>query len=206
MVGEEVNQCPQCGLTLYREVSQCPRCFAPIQPADSLPPMVERIYEPGPGEKAPKERKNTRRTFAIIFVLIIVTIIVLALAFNFLIPRMDIKIFTAYTESSGLAINLDFKVKNEGTLGIQHYSMNVTVYNSSGGVVAKKDYYSSDIDPKSTEKFDNIHFFGDQYEQYKITLDIDFESEGKNYEKTFNHKVSEAMRLRWEDSFMEWGG
>ena len=206
MVGEEVNQCPECGLTLYREVSQCPRCFATIQSMDSLPPMVEQVYEPGPGEKAPKERKNTRRTFALIFVLIIVAIIVFALAFNFLIPRTDIKVITAYRESSGLAINFDFKVKNEGTLGIQHYSMNVTVYNSSGGVVVKKDYYVSDIDPHTAAKFDNINFFGDQYEIYKITLEIDFESEGKMYEKTYNHKVSEAMQLRWEDSFVEWGG
>jgi hypothetical protein len=84
--------------------------------------------------------------------------------------------------------------------------MNVTVYNSSGGVVAKKDYYVSDIDPHTAAKFDNINFFGDQYEKYKITLEIDFESEGKMYETTFNHQVSDAMQLRWEDSFVEWGG
>jgi hypothetical protein len=206
MEGGEVNRCPECGLTLYREVAQCPRCFATIQPSDSLPPMVERIYEPGPEEKAPKEGKNPRRTFTIIFVLIVVAIIVIALAFNFLIPRMDLKIITAYRESSGLSINVDFKIRNEGTLGIQHYSMNVTVFNSSGGVVAEKDYYVSDVDPKTTEKFDNINFFGDQYEKYKITMEIEFESEGKNYDKTFDHTVSEAMQIQWEDSFLEWGG
>jgi hypothetical protein len=168
--------------------------------------MVEQVYEPGPGEKAPKERKNARQTFVIIFVLAIVAIIVIGIAFNFIIPRMDIKVLTAYRESSGLSINLDFKVKNQGTLGIQHYSMNVTVYNSSGGVVARKDYYISDIDPHTDATFDNLHFFGDQYEKYKVTMEIDFESDGKGFEKTFDHTVTEAMQINWEDSFVEWGG
>jgi hypothetical protein len=84
--------------------------------------------------------------------------------------------------------------------------MNVTVYNSTGGIVAKKDYYVSDVDPHTAEKFDNIHFFGDQFEHYKITIEMEFESEGKGYEKTFDHKVSNAMQYRWEDTFSQWGG
>jgi hypothetical protein len=206
MMGEETRSCPQCGLTLYREVDQCPRCFAPITSYGEEAPIVERIYEPGPGEKPPKEKKNVRRTFVVIFVLIVVAIIVIAMAFSYLIPRIEVKLISDYRESSGLSINMDFKVKNEGTLGIQHYSMNVTVTNSSGGVVAKKDYYVSDVDPKTSEQFDNIHFFGDQFEPYKITIEVEFESEGKNYGKTYEHKVSEAMQYRWEDTFSQWGG
>ena len=128
-----------------------PRCFAPIGTEAAPMPIVERIYEPGPGEKPPKEKKDVRRVFAVIFVLIVVVIIVIAIAFNYLIPRIEVKLISDYRESSGLSINVDFKVKNEGTLGIQHYSMNVTVFNSSGGVVAEKDYYVSDVDPHTTE-------------------------------------------------------
>jgi hypothetical protein len=206
MMGKETSNCPECGLTLYRQVDQCPRCFAPISPMGEETPIVERIYEPGPGEKPPKEKKNVRRVFAVIFVLIIVVIIVFAIAFNYLIPRIELKLISDYKESSGLSINMDFKVKNEGTLGIQHYSMNVTIFDESGGVVAEKDYYVSDVDPHTQEKFDNIHFFGDQFEHYKITIEVEFESEGKGYDMNHEHKVKEAMQYRWEDTFSQWGG
>jgi hypothetical protein len=206
MMGDETRRCPECGLTLFRDVDQCPRCFAHITSYGEEAPIIERIYEPGPGEKPPKEKKNVRRIFTVIFVLIIVVLIVIALAFSYLIPRIEITLISDYRESTGLSINMDFKLKNEGTLGIQHYSMNVTIYNSSGGVVAEKDYYISDVDPHTTEKFDNIHFFGDQYEHYKITIEVEFESEGKGYDKTYEHKVSDAMQYRWEDTFSQWGG
>jgi len=78
MIGDEGTfRCPECGLTLYQPVSQCPRCLLQITPIPipaSQPPMVERVYMPGLGERHPKEKKNVRRLFLIIFVIAIVYI------------------------------------------------------------------------------------------------------------------------------------
>jgi hypothetical protein len=206
MMGDGNLRCPECGLILYREVSQCPRCLATITPVPSMPPMVQKVYEPAPSEKAPKEKKDTRRTFKIIFVLAVIAIVVFALMYNFLIPRLELNVITAYAEGTGLVINIDSKVKNEGTLGVTHFSMNITVLNSSNYVVAKQDYYLADLGAHSAHSFDNIHFFGDQYEPYHITINIDFESEGGHYTENYEHTVTESIQQRWEDKFSQFGG
>jgi hypothetical protein len=210
MLGDEVTyRCPECGLTLYQPVSQCPRCLlliTPIPIPPSQPPMVESVYMPGLGERHPKEKKNLRRLFLIIFVIAIVACLIIVLSYNFIIPRLEFDVVTEYRESSGLSINVDSKIVNEGTLDIKHFVMNITVLNSSQGVVARVEHNASSIDSHSTEKFDNIHFFGDQYENYEIVIHIEFESSGKGYSKEYNHGVGKYMRVRWEDTYMKWGG
>jgi uncharacterized membrane protein YvbJ len=206
MMGNEMR-CPECGLILYKEVSQCPRCFAPITPQSASPsPVVERVYEDDVVQKTPKERKNVRRIFIVLLVIVTVICVILALSFYYIIPRLELDVITQYKESSGLSNNVDFKVKNEGTLNVQHFTMNITVLNSTEGIVAEEDYYVSDIDAHTSQKFNNTHFFGDQYENYEITLNVQFESEGKTYTETYTHKVGESMQIRWEDKFMQWGG
>lgn len=211
MINDEgLRHCPECGLTLYHDVSECPRCFAlikqisPETPTES--PMVERVYVPEIAEKTPKERKDIKRIALIIFILIVVACLVIVIAYNFLIPRIELNVVTVYRESSGLAINVDSKVKNEGTLSIQHFTMNITVLNSSNGVVAKGDFYLADLEAHSSHSFDNVYFFGDQYEPYHIQIKINFESSGKGYSEVFDHTVKEYMHIRYEDKFMRWGG
>ena len=208
MIGNEGHtRCPECGLIIYKDVSECPRCFALIKPMPSKPsPTVEKVYTEEISESPPKEGKDVRRIATIIIVIIIVASVVIALSYYFLIPRIELKIITVYRESSGLAINVDSKLKNEGTLNIQNFLMNITVLNSSDGVVVKGNYNLSDLDAHSSHKFDNIYFFGDQYDKYHITIAISFESSGKVYSKNFSHTVKEYMQVRFEDTYMKWGG
>ncbi len=206
MIGdEERTRCSECGLILYQSVSQCPRCYAPTGAAQTKPPVVERIYEPEVLERGPGERKNLGRIVSIIIVIVIVALLVIALSIHFIIPRIDLKVITVYKESSGLVINLDSKVQNEGTLGIQQLKLNVTVVNSTGGIVAKGRYNLSDLDAHSSHSFDNVYFFGDQYEYYHIFITVQFESEGKEYTKIYQHTVKEYMYYRFEDRFSQWG-
>jgi hypothetical protein len=207
MIGDEGKaRCPECGLILYKDVPECPRCFAPIKPMPPTTPTVEKVYMPETTEKPPKEGKDIKRIATILLIIIVVAIVVVALSYNFLIPRIELKIITAYRESSGLAINVDSKVKNEGTLGINDFLMNITILNSSEGVVAKGNYNLSDLDAHSSHNFDNIYFFGDQYEKYRILINIHFESSGKDYSKNFDHTVKDYMLVRFEDSYVKWGG
>jgi len=207
MIGEEeIRHCPECGLTLYQDVSQCPRCLAQLKPITMETPMMERVYVPEITEKPPKEGKDVRKFVSIIIILIIVAILIIALSYHFLIPRLELKVITEYRESSGLAINVDSKLKNEGTLSIQNFYMNITVLNSSLGMVARGEYNLSDLEAHSSYKFDNIYFYGDQYDKYMILIQINFESDGKDYSKIFDHTVDENMRIKYEDSIFSWGG
>jgi hypothetical protein len=200
------GKCPECGLKLFKQVPNCPRCSAPIASATTQHPMVERVYIPDLGESGPSEERNVRRTATVIFVIVIAAILLIMLSYNFIIPRTELNIISVYRESTGLVINFDTKVENLGTLDIQHYTMNVTITNSSDGVVAKGDYYVSDLDAHTTESFDNIYFFGDQFERYTIEIWVRFESSGEDYNETFTHTVDENMLIRYEDSFINWGG
>lgn len=207
MMGDQTfGKCPECGLTLYKQVPNCPRCSAPIAPAPTQHPMVERVYMPEMGVRGPKERKSIRRLAIVIFVIVVVACLVITLSYHFIIPRIELKVVSVYRESTGLVINFDSKVENQGTLDIQHYTMNITIFNSSNGVVAEGGYFVPDIDAHTTHSFDNIYFFGDQFEKYTITINVSFESSGKDYEETFHHSVDENMLIRYEDSFMRWGG
>ena len=206
MIGEEERtRCPECGLILYQSVTQCPRCLAPIDAAQARPPMVERIYEPEVLERGPRERMSFKRIASIILVIVIVALLVIALSIHFIIPRIDLKVITVYKESSGLLINLDSKVQNEGTLGISHLELNITAYNTMGEVVAKARYNLSDLDAHSSHGFDNVYFFGDQYEDYLIVITVKFESEGNDFAEVYQHQVGEYMYYRFEDKFSQWG-
>lgn len=207
MMDNENPRCPECGLILYQSVSQCPRCLCFITPpASPDSPLVERVYVPEIAEKSPKVRKNVRRSVSIILVIVIVACIIIVLSFHFIIPRLDLKVITAYSEGSAMVINLDSKVQNDGTLDIIDFSLNITVFNSSGGVVAKGDYYLADLDAHSSHRFDNIYFFGDHYEPYRITIAVNFESDGKQYSENFEHNVEEYILQSFEDRVESWGG
>ncbi|UCG69406.1 MAG: hypothetical protein JSV09_16820 [Thermoplasmata archaeon] len=206
MMDDENPRCPECGLILYQPVSQCPRCLCAIGPLPPESPMVERVYVPEIAEKTPKERKDVRRIAMIILVIAVIACLILVLSFHFIIPRLDLKVITQYREGSALSINLDSKIQNDGTLDIQDFSMNITIFNTSGGVVAEGDYYLADLGAHSVHKFDNINFFGDQYEPYHIIIAVNFESDGKEYSEVFEHNVKEYILQRFEDKVERWGG
>jgi hypothetical protein len=200
-------RCPECGLILYQPVPECPRCLCTITPlTTSDSPMVERVYVPEIAEKSPKVQKNVRRMISIILVIAIVACLIIVLTFHFIIPRLDIKVITAYSEGTAMVINIDSKVQNDGTLDILDFSLNITVFNSSGGEVAMGDYYLPDLGAHSSNSFENIHFFGDHYEPYRITIAVNFESEGKLYTENFEHNVEEYLLQSFEDRVERWGG
>ena len=207
MMGNEASMsCPECGLTLYQEVSECPRCRAPIRPVAAVAPVVERIYEHEVVDTSPKEKGGFKRPIVIISVIIIVALLIISLSYFFLIPRIGLSVVTVYREGSGLSILVDSKVKNEGTLNIQHLTLNITVVNASGGVVASGGYYIPDLEARSSHSFDNIHFIGDQYEPYRINVKVHFEASGSDYTESYDHSVDEYMFSKFEDKFTKWGG
>ncbi|UCF08319.1 MAG: hypothetical protein JSW28_01110 [Thermoplasmata archaeon] len=207
MMGNDGTQrCPECGLVLYQDVAHCPRCLAPIAPSAPATPVVERIYEHEAVDTSPRERGGFKRPIIVISVVIMVALLITAMAYLYLIPRTDLKVITVYRESTGLSILVDSKVENDGTLNIQHLTLNITVLNASGGIVAQGGYYLPDLDSHSSHGFDNIHFLGDQYEPYTVNIKVHFESAGQDYTETYDHSVKEYMFLKWEDSFMKWGG
>ncbi len=210
MFGDEgASRCPACGLTLYRPVSQCSRCFAEIPPMPfppPQPPIVERTYIPEMGKRPPREKMSIRRLALIIFVIAVVACLVTVLSYHYIIPRVELNVVTQYRESSGLSINVDSKVVNMGTLDLRQVILNITVLDSSSGVVAEAQHYASSIDAHTTRRFDNIQFFGDQYENYEIVIHIEFESSGRGYSKEYSHNVGEYMLSRWDDTYMKWGG
>lgn len=200
------TRCPECGLMLYQPVPECPRCFAPIDTMAAKPVMVERVYEDEIVQKTPKERKDIKRIASIVLIIVVVACLILTLAYYFIIPRIELIIITDYKESSGLVINVDSKVKNEGTLDVQHFTMNITVLDENERVVAKGNYYLADLDPHSSHSFNNTYFYGDQYATYHIMIKIRFESSGKEYSKNFDHTVKEYIYQIFEDKIMSWGG
>lgn len=207
MIGDDgINQCPSCGLTLYQEVSQCPRCRSPVEPALASTPVVERIYEHEAVDTSPKEKGGLKRPVVILTVIIIVALLVISLSYFFLIPRTKLSVITVYRESTGLSILVDTKAENKGTLDIQHLTINITVLNSSSGTVAEGSYYLPDLAARSSHGFDNIYFFGDQYEPYRITIKVSFESSGEVHTETYDHFVDEYMFSKFEDTFSQWGG
>jgi hypothetical protein len=206
MMGEEgMGRCPECGLVLYQQVAQCPRCLTQLAPVPSQSAMVEKVYIPPP-EKIPKEKMDVGRLATILFVIIVVVIIIVGLSYQFIIPRIEVSTITQYRESSGLSINVDTKIENKGTLEIEHLSLNVTVLNSTNGVVARGDHYVSSIAPHWSKSLDNIQFFGDQYEGYKVVIELSFESSGKSYSENYSHRSGNYMMSKWEDTFVKWGG
>jgi hypothetical protein len=206
MGNDDTMTCPECGLTLYQEVSECPRCRAPIGPTAGAAPVVERIYEHEVVDTSPREKGGFKRPVTIIAVIIVVALLIISLSYFFLIPRIELSVITVYREGTGLSILVDSKVKNEGTLNIQHLTLNITVENASGGVVASGRYNLSDLEARSSHSFDNIHFIGDQYEPYRIKLMVRFEASGSDYTENYVHSVDEYMFSKFEDKFTKWGG
>lgn len=206
MMGEDgMGSCPECGLVLYQQVDQCPRCFAQLGPVPSQSPMVERVYIPPP-EKVPKEKKDVKRLATILFVMVVVIIMIVALSYQFIIPRIEVSTITQYRESSGVSINVDSKIENKGTLEIEHLSLNITVLNSTNVMVARGDHYVASIGAHSSKSLDNIQFYGDQYEGYKVVIELSFESKGKSYSENYSHRSGNYMMSTWEDIFVKWGG
>lgn len=210
MEEKEQIRCKNCGLIIYRYTPECPRCFASIERTTS-PETVSVKYTQfsPPPTTEPKESKlfiNKKRLAIIITIIIIGAVVLSFLSYYVILPRTEIKIVTVYREASGMAILIDTEIENVGTLEIKHFTMNISVMDEDEDVVAEGDYYLNDLASHDSHGFDNIYFKGDQYLDYHITIEIKFESSGKEHSKNFDHTTDEYMWIKYEDQYLEWGG
>lgn len=134
----------------------------------------------------------------IVSIMVIAVIFILILSYLYLIPRTELTTTTFFNENfSGIAVGC--KVKNTGNKDIDKFSINIEIRNSTKVVMDNITYTKKLITPGDEFFIPSLQFYGNQFDEYTIILDIEFKSEGSLYKDTIKHTAKDYMNIKWED-------
>lgn len=125
-------------------------------------------------------------------------ILILLISYLYIIPRTRLTVKTLFNENfSGIAVGC--YIKNSGNRDIKDFSIYMEIRNSTKVVMDSCNYSRKLIEPGEDFFTPNLQFYGDQYEEYTIILEIEFWSEDKLYKETIKHTAKDYLNLKWED-------
>ncbi|HID71536.1 MAG TPA: hypothetical protein EYP29_02175 [Thermoplasmata archaeon] len=146
--------------------------------------------------------KLTRKQRGMIFFTLLV-VLLLVMTYIFVIPRVELRVTTVYHQSfSGTSVQT--KIENKGTYDIEYMKVNLTALRKEDGkVVASKLELVKLLEPKRAFKI-GFTFEGGQMKTYLLILEIDFESKGMDYNKSFEYEIKDYMNNNWEEKIKDW--
>ena len=146
--------------------------------------------------------KFTKKQRGIVFFSVF-SVLVVVMAYVFVVPRVQLNITTVYHQSfSGTSVQT--KVENKGTYDVQNLEINLSVIKKESGELV--DYKNDTIElfePRNSFKI-GFTFEGPQIKTYLIKLSLIFESEGLDYNESFEYEIKEYMNRNWEEKVTDW--
>jgi len=130
--------------------------------------------------------------------------------YSFIIPRVGAELTVVYHEASGGGgtggvININIKVENTGNLPLDDIEVRFIVQNDTGSPQANASDTHYQIAPGGEEEFKNF-FFGSQYEDYTIIIDISFDAGDIRYSETYTYETWEPdMTIQFTEKISDWG-
>lgn len=150
--------------------------------------------------KRKKNNKEIRKKFTKhkkIAAVVILMILLGGVLYYLLIPWVELKVETEFTETvSGVFVSCE--LTNTGTVLIEDLNASFNVYNSTN-VLMGNATFSDSLIRRWEHAGGFVHYFGDQFEPYKIEITVYFKAGGKGYRSTFEHVAKDHMRLAFED-------
>ena len=146
--------------------------------------------------------KLTKKQRGVIFVSFL-TILVVIMAYTFVVPRVQLNVTTVYHQSfSGTSIQT--RLENKGTYDIADLRVNLSVVKKETGELM--DYENDTIKLLETRNSFKIGFTfqGPQVETYIATLTLKFESEGLDYNESFEYEIKDYMNNNWDEKITDW--
>ena len=124
-------------------------------------------------------------------------------SYVFFIPRTQVNTATVYHQSfSGTSVQS--KVENAGTKDIVNLRVNLSVIRNEDEVLVDwEEELVKLMEPRNNLKL-GFTFTGPQIKTYTIRLTLDFESEGLEYNESFEYQIEDYMNGNWEDKVVDW--
>lgn len=137
-------------------------------------------------------------------IIIILAIILPAVLYYAIIPRLDITYRIAYSESFLGNIFVDLKVINDGTVEAKNIEIEVTVLNDEDKICAHKVYNIGILESYCENNMDSFRFRGSHLTPYALLIKVTLHSMGKSYEKVSTFNVREPyMTQMFEDKIQD---
>jgi len=115
---------------------------------------------------------------------ILVTAIIVLALYYLAIPRADAELVVQYNEGLLGGVNVDARLENHGTRGIEGATVTITVQNSTDSPVGGPETFEGRVGAHSRASLEAVSFRGDQWETYHIFVSWEFECAGKHYSGT----------------------
>ena len=149
-----------------------------------------------------EERSSKLR---ILLVIGIVAAIIVAgwVTFTFFVPHTRVQITTTFKDSwSGKFVQTE--VNNKGTHELEGLQISVAVWNGS------KLLNSTSESPGDLAAHDNhtihwLNFYGHSLDKFQVIVQVSFETNGKEYQETFDYETEPYQFQAWKDEIFEWG-
>ena len=130
-------------------------------------------------------------------------VLVVVMAYVFVVPRVQLNITTVYHQSfSGTSVQT--KVENKGTYDVQNLEINLSVIKKESGELM--EYKNDTIELFETRNSFKLGFTfeGPAIKTYLIKLTLNFESEGVDYNESFEYEIKDYMNNNWEEKVTDW--
>jgi hypothetical protein len=114
-------------------------------------------------------------------VIILVSILVIAALYAFVIPRADAELVIQYNESIMGGINVDARIENHGTREMTDVRVTILVQDSADARMSDPSVFEGIVASHDEAGMDTISFPGDQWDTYHIFVEWSFECAGKEY-------------------------
>jgi len=121
--------------------------------------------------------------YRVVGAIVLAIIIVLAL-YYMVVPRADADLVLQYNEGLLGGVNVDGRLENHGTRGIEGAVITINVQNSTDSPVGDTETFEGSLGAHSTTSLEAISFRGDQWETYHIFVSWEFDCAGKHYSGT----------------------
>lgn len=130
--------------------------------------------------------------------MIVTVVLIVGSLYLYIIPRTELTTKTYFNENfSGIAVGC--KIKNTGNQDIENFFIHFEIRNSTKVVMDNLTFSKKLIVPGDNFYVPGLQFFGDQWDEYLIILEIEFKCEGKLYKETIKHTAKDYLNLNWED-------
>ena len=166
--------------------------------AGSAPPLEEECVpveileekELGPMPKPKKPFKWTpKKAIAVGFV---VCLLLPALLYGFVIPRVDVTVRTWYYEGFLSSITVDSKVLNDGSVEVTNLDINISVMKAVGSYdvyIAQFTGQTPSIGIMSEKNFEGISLHDDQNDKYVLQVKITFDAGSQHVSRSYTHHI-----------------
>jgi hypothetical protein len=163
-----------------------------IPPPEEECVPVEALEEGdlGPMPKPRKKFKWTpKKAIAVGFV---VCLLLPAVVYGFVIPRVDVTVRTWYYEGFLSSITVDSKVLNDGSVEVTNLDINISVMKEVGSYdvyIAQFTGQTPSIGIMSEKNFEGMSLHDDQNDKYVLQVKITFDAGSQHVSRSYTHHI-----------------